>query len=103
MTRFNSMILPKDSNISPIRSNKNYQDPIIKLKPLETKTNNKGYVTKFNLPSKTNVCSTNRDANMNKESLSILKIKFGLKKEKLPKICNSKVTQYFKVSDFYYK
>jgi hypothetical protein len=93
-----SRILNRDRNMSS--NSKNINDGTPKVKPFEERRSS--VKSKCSMPIMMNNFKKHLDFNDKNESIMILKKKFGLKKEKLPKI-NSGVTQYFNDTDFYYK
>jgi hypothetical protein len=80
---------------------KNNSDINIRIKPFYLKCESDK--TKVIMPIMMNKIKKHIDYNDKNESIMCLKRKFGISKEKLPKINNTGVTQYFNVSDFYYK
>jgi hypothetical protein len=80
---------------------KNNSDINIRIKPFDLKC--KSEKSKVIIPIMMNNIKKHVVYNDKNESIIILKKKFGIGKEKLPKINNCGVTQYFNVSDFYYK
>jgi hypothetical protein len=81
--------------------NKNNSDINIIIKPFEFKCESEK--SKVIMPIMMNNIRKHMDYNDKNESIMSLKKKFGISKEKLPKINNTGITQYFYVSDFYYK
>jgi hypothetical protein len=89
-----SSLLNKDKTLL-----KNNSDIAIIIKPFEVKE--ASVKSRFNMPFLINNSRRHIDINDKNESIMQLKKKFGLRKEKLPKINGT--TQYFKDTDFYYK